>query len=193
MIGGLTTFTLVHVVLSLVGIFAGFVVAGGLVAGKRLDGWTGVFLVTTVATSVTGFGFPFVTFLPSHAVGVISLVVLAAVIVARYAKHLAGAWRTIYVAGTILALYLNVFVLLVQLFRRLPALIVAAPKQQEPPFLVTQLLVLALFVWLWRAAVKGFRAEPGGIAKRSDRDAVPAGAVSHRRQRARLALDSEGP
>ena len=165
MIGGLTTFTLVHVVLSLVGIFAGFVVAGGLVAGKRLDGWTGVFLVTTVATSVTGFGFPFVTFLPSHAVGVISLVVLAAVIVARYAKHLAGAWRTIYVAGTILALYLNVFVLLVQLFRRLPALIVAAPKQQEPPFLVTQLLVLALFGWLGRAAVRGFRVEPVGAPR----------------------------
>ncbi len=164
MIGGLTTFTLVHVVLSVVGIFAGFIVAGGLVAGKRLDGWTGVFLVTTVATSVTGFGFPFVTFLPSHAVGIISLVVLAVVIVARYAKHLAGAWRRTYVAGTVIALYLNVFVLLVQLFRRLPALFVAAPKQQEPPFLLTQLLVLALFVWLGRAAVKGFRAEPGGIA-----------------------------
>ena len=88
MIGGLTTFTLLHVVVSLVGIFAGCVVAGGLVAGRRLDGWTGVFLVTTIATSVTGFGFPFVTFLPSHAVGIISLVVLAAVIVARYVKHL---------------------------------------------------------------------------------------------------------
>jgi len=164
MIFGLTTFTLIHVVLSLVGIFAGLVVAGGLVAGKRLDGWTGVFLVTTVATSVTGFGFPFVAFLPSHAVGIISLVVLAAVIVARYVKHLTGAWRGIYVWGVVLALYLNVFVLLVQLFRRLPALIVAAPKQQEPPFLVTQLVVLALFVWLGRAAVKGFRAAPGGMA-----------------------------
>jgi hypothetical protein len=164
MIGGLTMFTLLHVVLSLVGIFAGFVVAGGLVAGKRLDGWTGAFLVTTVATSVTGFGFPFVTFLASHAVGIISLVVLAVVIVARYAKHLAGAWRRIYVAGTVVALYLNVFVLIVQLFRRLPALIVSAPKQEEPPFLLTQLLVLALFAWLGRAAVKGFRAEPAGMA-----------------------------
>ena len=164
MIGGITTFTLIHVVLSLVGIFTGFVVAGGLVAGERLDGWTGVFLVTTVATSVTGFGFPFETFLPSHAVGIVSLVVLATVIVARYAKHLTGAWRTLYVLGTVLALYLNVFVLVVQLFRRLPALIVAAPKQQEPPFVLTQLLVLALFVWLGQAAVKGFRADPGGVA-----------------------------
>jgi hypothetical protein len=163
MIFGLTTFTLLHVVLSLVGIFAGLVVAGGLVAGKRLDGWTGIFLVTTVATSVTGFGFPFVTFLPSHAVGVISLVVLALVIVARYVKHLTGAWRGIYGWGTVLALYLNVFVLLTQLFRRLPALIIAAPQQKEPPFLVTQLIVLALFVWLGRATVRGFRAAPGAM------------------------------
>ena len=163
MIGGLTTLALFHVVVSLVGVFAGCVVAGGLVAGKRLDGWTGVFLVTTVATSATGFGFPFVTFQPSHAVGIISLVVLAVVIVARYVNHLRGAWRNVYVVGTVLALYLNVFVLVVQLFRRLPALIVAAPKQQEPPFVVTQLLVLALFVWLWRAAAKGFRSAPGGV------------------------------
>ena len=164
MIGGLTTFTLVHVVLSITGIFAGFIVAGGLIAGKRLDGWTGVFLVTTVATSLTGFGFPFVTFLPSHGVAIISLVVLAVVVVARYVKLLAGAWRRIYVAGTVVALYLNVFVLVVQLFRRLPALVVAAPKQEEPPFLLTQLLVLALFAWLGRAAVKGFRAEPSSMA-----------------------------
>lgn len=164
MIFGLTTFTLIHVVLSLIGIFAGLVVAGGLVARKRLDGWTGLFLVTTVATSVTGFGFPFVTFLPSHAVAIISLVVLPAVIFARYVKHLAGPWRGIYGAGAVLALYLNVFVLLAQLFLRLPALINAAPTQREPPFLLTQLVVLALFVWLGRAAVKGFRAEPGAVA-----------------------------
>ncbi|HVH66382.1 MAG TPA: hypothetical protein VM716_00795 [Gemmatimonadales bacterium] len=161
MIFGITTFTLIHVVLSLVGILAGLVVAGALVAGRRLDGWTGVFIATTVATSVTGFGFPFVAFLPSHAVGILSLVVLAAVIVARYVKHLSGAWRRVYVGGVVLALYLNVFVLVTQLFRRLPALIVAAPHQSEPPFLVTQLIVLVLFLWLGRAAVKGFRVELG--------------------------------
>ncbi len=155
----MTTFTLIHVVLSLVGIIAGLVVAGGLVAGRRLDGWTGTFLVTTVATNATGFGFPFVTFLPSHAVAIISLIVLAVVIVARYIKRLGGAWRAIYGWGTVLALYLNVFVLVNQLFRRIPALVVAAPKQTEPPFVLTQLVVLALFVWLGRAAVKGFRAQ----------------------------------
>ena len=151
----MTTFTLIHVVLSLVGIVAGLVVAGGLVAGQRLAGWTSLFLVTTVATNATGFGFPFVTFLPSHAVAIISLVVLAVVIVARYVKHLSGVWRTVYGWGTVLALYLNVFVLVNQLFRRIPALVVAAPKQTEPPFVLTQLLVLALFVWLGRAAVRG--------------------------------------
>lgn len=165
MIVGITTFTLIHVVLSIVGILAGLVVAGGLVADKRLDGWTGLFLSTTVATNVTGFGFPFVTLLPSHVVGIISLIVLAAVIVARYVKHLTGSWRAIYSLGTVLALYLNVFVLVTQLFRRLPALIVAAPKQQEPPFLVTQLIVLGLFIWLGQAVVRGFRAGAGSTAQ----------------------------
>jgi hypothetical protein len=155
----ITTFTLIHVVLSLVGIIAGLIVAGGLVAGKRLDGWTGVFLVSTVLTNVSGFGFPFVSLLPSHIIGVLSLVVLAIVIVARYLKHLAGVWRGVYVVGVVLALFLIVFVLLAQLFLRLPALIVAAPTQKEPPFLVTQLIVLALFIWLGRAGRRGFRAE----------------------------------
>ena len=152
----LTTFTLFHVVISLVGIFAGLVVAGGLVAGARLDGWTGVFLLTTVLTNVTGFGFPFVTFLPSHGVGILSLLVLPFVIYARYGKRLAGAWRGVYVVGAVLTLYLNCFVLVVQLFRRLPALIAAAPTQKEAPFVVTQLLVLVMFVILGRAALKRF-------------------------------------
>ena len=154
----ITTFTLIHVVLSLVGIFAGLVVAGGFVAGKRLDGWIGVFLVSTVLTNVTGFGFPFVRLLPSHIVGALSLIVLTVVIVARYWKHLAGRWHAVFVVGAVLALYLNVFVLLAQLFLRLPALIVSAPTQKEPPFLVTQLIVLALFIWLGKAARRGYPA-----------------------------------
>ena len=103
MIFGITTFTLIHVALSLIGIVAGLVVAGGLAAGKRLDRWAVVFLVTTILTSATGFGFPFVKFLPSHAVGIVSLVVLPVVIVAHYVKHFAGAWRRIYVVGVVLA------------------------------------------------------------------------------------------
>jgi hypothetical protein len=139
------TFTIVHVVLSLVGIFSGFVVMAGLLTAKRLDGWTALFLASTVATSVTGFGFPFHQLLPSHLVGIISLVVLAVAIFARYARHLAGPWRAIDVVGAMVALYLNVFVLIVQAFMKVPALNVMAPTQSEPPFLVTQLVVLALF------------------------------------------------
>jgi hypothetical protein len=161
MLFGITTFTLIHVVLSLVGIVAGLVVAGGLAAGKRLDGWTGLFLATTALTNITGFGFPFVTFLPSHAVGILSLLILPIVIVARYLKALAGGWRRVFVLGSVLVLYLNVFVLVVQLFGRLPALIAAAPTQKEPPFAVTHLVVLALFVWLGWAADRGYRGEPG--------------------------------
>jgi hypothetical protein len=153
----MTTFTIVHVVLSLVGIVSGLVVIAGLIAARRLDGWTVLFLASTVATSVTGFGFPVDHVLPSHVVGVISLVVLAVAILARYVRHLAGAWRTIYVIGTVVALYLNVFVLIVQAFRRVPALTAMAPTQSEPPFLVAQLVVMGLFVVSGIAAVRGFR------------------------------------
>jgi hypothetical protein len=153
----IATFTLLHTVLSLVGIVAGLVVAGALATGSRLDRWATVFLVTTVLTNASGFGFPFVKLIASHVVGVISLVVLAAVIVADYVKHLAGPWRTTYAVGVVLATYLNVFVLVAQLFKRIPVLFAAAPTQSEPPFAITQGLVMALFIWLGVAAVKGFR------------------------------------
>src|SRR5467141_3875326 len=104
MILGMTTFTFVHVVLSLMGILSGFVVVFGLLGGKRLDGWTALFLVTTVLTSVTGFLFPFHKFLPSHGVGIVSLLVLAVAVLARYAFHLAGAWRRTSVAPAMIAL-----------------------------------------------------------------------------------------
>jgi hypothetical protein len=153
------TFTLVHVVLSLVGIIAGLVLVGGFMAGARFDGWAGVFLVTTVLTNVTGFGFPFRTLLPSHIVAVISLVILPLALAALYWKRLAGGWRRIFVVTSVTALYLNVFVLIVQLFQKTPGLIAAAPTQQSPAFVVTQLLGLGLFIWLGRAAVTGFRTD----------------------------------
>lgn len=153
----LPMFTLVHVVISVVGIISGLVVAGGLLGNARLDGWTALFLATTILTSVTGFFFPFKGILPPHVFGVISLVVLIPCLVARYGKHLAGSWRSVYVVTAIVALYLNVFVLVVQLFVKTPPLLQVAPTQQEPPFLVTQLLVLLLFVWLGRASLRAFR------------------------------------
>lgn len=156
----LETFTLLHVVISLIGIGSGFVVMVGLLSARRLNGWTALFLVTTVATSVTGFGFPFEHLLPSHKVGIISLVVLTVAILARYAFHLAGPWRGTYVVTAALSLYLNVFVLVVQAFRRVPALKAAAPQQTEPPFLIAQILVLLLFLGLTIVAAKKFRNEP---------------------------------
>ena len=160
MILGMTTFTFVHVVLSLIGIFSGFVVVFGLLAGKRLDGWTALFLVSTVATSVTGFLFPFHRFLPSHGVGILSLLVLAIAILARYALHLAGAWRRIYAATAVISLYLNVFVLIAQAFQKVPGLKAVAPTQSEPPFLVTQAVALAAFVLFGIAAAIRVRNEP---------------------------------
>jgi hypothetical protein len=156
MIWGMTTstFTFVHVLLSLVGIGSGVVVIFGLLIGRQLNGLTMLFLATTVATSVTGFGFPVDHLLPSHKVGIISLVVLAVAIVARYALHLGGAWRRIYVVCATVALYLNVFVGVVQAFEKVPALTAMAPKQTEPPFVVTQLVVLALFIVLAIVAAK---------------------------------------
>ncbi|PYU26143.1 MAG: hypothetical protein DMG32_10495 [Acidobacteria bacterium] len=156
---GLTIFTLVHVVISLIGILSGFVVAYGFLAARRLDGWTATFLASTVLTSVTGFLFPFHHFLPSHGVGIISLVILAMAIFARYSRKLAGAWRTTYVVAAMVALYLNVFVLVVQLFQKVPVLKAMAPTQSEPPFVVAQIAVLALFVMLSVFAAIRFRRE----------------------------------
>src|ERR1700730_906253 len=107
MILGMTTFTFVHVVLSLIGIFSGFVVVFGLFASKRYDGWTSIFLVSTVLTSVTGVFFPFHRLLPSHILGILSLVALAIAIPARYSFHLAGAWRGTYVIASVVAVYFN--------------------------------------------------------------------------------------
>ncbi len=160
----LSTFTLVHVVISLIGIGSGLLVMYGLLIGKRLDGATAIFLASTVATSVTGFGFPFDHLLPSHKVGILSLLVLAVAIIARYVFHLAAGWRGIYVVSAVVALYLNVFVLVVQLFEKVPALRAMAPTQKEPPFLVAQLVILALFVALTIIAAKRFRMAPVSAA-----------------------------
>jgi hypothetical protein len=156
----LSTFTIVHVLLSLIGIGSGLLVVYGLLLGKRFEGATAIFLVTTVLTSLTGFLFPFERLLPSHILGIISLVVLAIAILARYGRHLAGAWRSTYVVSAVLALYLNVFVLVAQIFMKVPAAHALAPTQKEPPFFVAQLLVMAVFIVLGIFAVKKFRADP---------------------------------
>lgn len=156
----LGTYTLLHVVLSLVGIGSGSVVMYGFLKGKSLNTWTAIFLTTTTLTSVTGFGFPFTHLLPSHKVGILSLIVLAVTIPARYVFHLAGPWRRTYVIGSTIALYFNVFVLVAQSFLKVPALKALAPTQTEAPFAVAQVAVLAAFVVLGVFAVKRFRLEP---------------------------------
>jgi hypothetical protein len=153
-------YTIIHVLISLVGIFTGLIVLFGMLAGKRLDGWTKWFLITTVLTSVTGFFFPFHGLTPAFKLGIISAFVLAITIYARCSRQLAGAWRWIYVLGAVISLYVNVFVLVVQSFEKIPALHAMAPTQTEQPFKLTQLVVLALFIVLGIAAVIRFRPEP---------------------------------
>jgi hypothetical protein len=156
MILGMSPLLFLHVVLSLIGIAAGIVVLYGLLTGKPHGGWTALFLVTTVLTSVTGFPLPATQILPSHIVGVLSLVLLAVAIAALYVYRLAGAWRWIYVASAVTALYFNVFVGVVQSFQKLAFLKPLAPTQSEAPFLIAQLLVLALFIVLGVVAAKRF-------------------------------------
>jgi len=151
-------FTLVHVAISLAGILSGLVALFGLIGGKRLDGWTAVFLITSIATSVTGFFFPFHGVTPGIVIGILSLIVLAIAVVARYPRQMAGAWRNTYVITSAIALYFNFFVLVAQLFRRVPALKELAPTQSEPPFLVAQLVIMAAFIALTVLAVKNFHA-----------------------------------
>lgn len=153
----LGTFTLLHVLISLVTIGTGMVVLLGLIAGKRLDRWTAVFLATTAATSITGFGFPLNGITPPVIFGIVSLIVLGLASVARYRFGLAGAWRRTYVINASIALYLNVFVLVVQSFQKIGVLHALAPTQSEAPFAVAQLLVLAMFGTLTLLADARFR------------------------------------
>jgi hypothetical protein len=129
----------------------------GLIANAGLPGPTAIFLATTVLTSATGFGFPFGQLLPSHIVGIISLVILTIALYARYGARLSGAWRWIYVVSATMALYLNVFVLVVQLFGKVAALNALAPTQSEPPFVAAQAVTLIVFIILGWLAVRRFR------------------------------------
>ena len=157
MILGMTTFTFVHVVLSLIGIAAGFVVLFGMFRSKRMPKMTALFLFTTIATSATGFGFQRDHIMKSHVVGVISLAVLAIALLALYRRKLAGKWRATYVVTAVIALYLNVFVLIAQLFQKVAPLHALAPNGSEPPFAIAQGVVLVIFIIFGTLAMKRFR------------------------------------
>ena len=153
----LTAFTFVHVAISLIAIATGLIVMAGFLAEKQLNGWTAWFLWTTVLTSVTGYFFPYHGFKPSYVVGAISLVFLALALFALHKRQLAGGWRKTYVISAMIALYLNVFVLIAQLFMKVPALKALAPTQSEPPFKLTQLTILILFFLLTTFSAIRFR------------------------------------
>lgn len=154
-----STFTLIHVLISLTGIASGFVVIFGFLNGRCLDGWTGIYITASLLTSVTGFAFSFERLLPSHILGLLSLTVLTIALFARNVFHLAGWWRLIFVVTIAMALYFNCFAAVVQSFAKIPALKAVAPTQTEPPFVVAQGVVLAIFVVLTYLAAKRFRGQ----------------------------------
>ena len=161
----LSTFVTAHVIISLIGIVAGIIVMFGLFGSNRMPGLTAIFLLFTILTSATGFLIPPLlteTLLPSHMIGILSLVLLAIACIALYGMELSGAWRWIYVVTAMLSLYLNVFVLVIQSFLKVPALHALAPSvpPSEPPFAVVQGIVLVFFIIVIVGAVRRYRPVP---------------------------------
>jgi hypothetical protein len=153
----LSTYTILHVILSLIGIGTGFIVLFGLISGRLLSPWNIVFLVTTILTSLTGFGFPNTKITPGIVLGILSIIVLAIAVLALYVFNLKGGWRRTYAITAMIALYFNVFVLIAQTFEHVPAFHALAPTGAETPFKVAQTLLLVLFAVLISAAAKKFR------------------------------------
>ena len=158
----LSTFTTVHVIISLIAIVSGLIVMVGLLGSNRMPGTTAIFLLFTILTSATGFLFPFTELLPSHMVGILSLVLLAIACIALYVMKLSGVWRAVYVITAMASLYLNIFILVIQAFLKVPALHALAPSvpPSEPPFAVIQGIVLVFFVIVIIGAVRRFRPMP---------------------------------
>ena len=155
----LANFTLLHVIISLIAIVTGLIVMFGLLGSKQMPGLTAIFLLFTILTSATGFLFPFTQLLPSHMVGILSLVLLAIACIALYGMKLAGVWRPVYVVTAMVSLYLNVFVLVIQSFLKVPALHALAPSvpPSGPVFAVVQGIVLVFFVVVIIGAWRRFR------------------------------------
>ena len=164
MILGMSTadFTLIHVIISVIAIVSGFIVLGGMYGAERLPGWTALFLLTTALTGITGFFFPNTKLTPGQIFGALTLIVMVPTLVALYGFQLRGAWRWIYAGGAVIVLYLNIFVLIAQLFAKVAVLQPLAPTQSEPPFLITEFIVLAIFVVLGILALVKFHPEPKG-------------------------------
>jgi hypothetical protein len=162
-----STYTLLHVAISLIGIASGLIVLYGMLTANRMDRLTAVFLATTALTSLTGFAFPNEHITPGIVIGILSLIVLAVAILARYTLHMRGAWRSIYVITAAIALYFNCFVFVVQSFEKVPVLHALAPTQKEPPFGIAQLILLVVFIALTIMAVKRFRVQTATVTQLS--------------------------
>ena len=161
----LSTFTAIHTLLSLVALGAGVPVILGLIGGRVAPLWTGLFFFTAIATSATGFGFPFNgVILPSHILGVIALVVLAVVLAARYAFRLSGAWRRIYAIGMVASVYFLIVATIAQIYLKIPPLQAFAGTTVE---ILTQVAGLACFIALGIAAARGFGRDAGSGAPRT--------------------------
>ncbi|WP_375411752.1 hypothetical protein [uncultured Bradyrhizobium sp.] len=161
----LSTFVLLHVIISLIGIAAGLVVMIGILGSRRMPGWTAAFLLFTILTNASGFLIPpllFEKLLPSHLIGLVSLLLLAIACFARYGRKLSGPWRWIYALTALVSLYLNVFVLVIQSFLKLPALhaLASSVPPSEPPFAILQGIVLMFFVIVIIGAIRRFRPQP---------------------------------
>ena len=154
-------FTVIHVIISLLAIASGVLVLIGMLRSNRMPGLTAFFILSTVLTSVTGFLFPINGFTPALGTGIVSLVLLALALYGLYSKHLSGAWRWIYVVAAIAALYLNVFVGVVQAFLKIPPLHALAPTQSEPPFAIAQGIVLLAFIVIGFVAIRRFHPDGG--------------------------------
>jgi hypothetical protein len=165
MFASFTAFTWFHTILSVLALVTGACVMSMLIRNRWPDLWTAAFLITMIATDATGFGFPFSKLLPSHITAIVSLFFLALALLAQYAFSFAGAWRWIYAVSMGIAVYLNFFVFVTQLFLKVPALHALAPNapdNPEPPFLIAQVVVLAIFVWLIWKSVRNFRGAAAG-------------------------------
>src|ERR1700733_9078855 len=158
----LATFTLVHVIISLIAIVAGIIVMFGMLGSNQMPGLTAIFLLFTILTSATGFPFPFEGFKPSYVIAGLSLVLLLIACIALYGMKLAGAWRWIYVLTALLSLYFNVFVLVIQSLLKIPALAAVAPGNPPsgPVFGVVQGMVLGFFILMIIGAIRRFRPVP---------------------------------
>lgn len=152
----ISTFTTLHVVISLIGIASGFVVLNAMLSSKKPSGWIALFLATTILTSATGFMFPIADLTPALIFGLLSIAVLAVALLAYYQMHLRGPWRWLYIVTALVALYLNTFVAVVQSFQKIPLLSALAPTQSEAPFLIAQTALLVLFLVAGYLALRRF-------------------------------------